>query len=163
MTGRGPLGVGPLVFTPVAGWFIAAGLVDAATDGTLRFDLLPTYATTALAAALVVSGLVVYGWAMVVLGRARRNDTLATQGPYRMVRHPAYAAFIWLVLPGVAMYFRNWLMLAGIAVAWVLARLALPREEKHLVERFGDDYIDYARHTGTLLRRPGEHKKGRPR
>jgi protein-S-isoprenylcysteine O-methyltransferase Ste14 len=107
---------------------------------------------------LIVSGVVLRGWAIFSLGRYfRRTVTiepeqrLVRHGPYRWLRHPSYTGLL-LVFAGFGLAIGSWVG----AVAALLIALAgtLPRirvEEAALAEKFGDDYSEYARATDRLV------------
>lgn len=82
----------------------------------------------------------------------RKNATLVTHGPYRWVRHPFYVTTA-LVMFSVTLLTANWLI--GIGSIVVLAMLAIrtPKEEQMLVERFGQQYLDYMSRTNRFLPR----------
>jgi protein-S-isoprenylcysteine O-methyltransferase Ste14 len=99
-------------------------------------------------------------WVELSLGRnfnttlhLREEHTLVTEGPYRYVRHPMYAAQIPLILawlPASA----NWLVgLPGLIGGLVIFALRIPEEEKVMLERFGDEYRAYMDQTDRLLPR----------
>jgi protein-S-isoprenylcysteine O-methyltransferase Ste14 len=87
----------------------------------------------------------------------RDEHTLVTYGPYRWVRHPMYSVF-YLYMVGLLLLTANWLigglMLAGLT-AVVVTRLR--REEAAMIEKFGDNYRAYMRHTGRFLPPLGAH------
>jgi len=82
----------------------------------------------------------------------RANATLVTDGPYRWVRHPFYSTTA-LVMVSVTLLTAN--LLIGLGCLVVLAMLAIrtPSEERALVERFGQPYIDYMARTGRFIPR----------
>ncbi len=108
--------------------------------------------------ALMLVALVGRVWAAQVLGTAytRTLRTVAGQrvvraGPYRLIRHPGYAADILLWL-GAGLATMNWLALAIILVVIVAVYVRrIAAEERMLLEAFGDDYRDYARQTRRIL------------
>jgi protein-S-isoprenylcysteine O-methyltransferase Ste14 len=82
----------------------------------------------------------------------RRAHTLVTAGPYHWVRHPFYVSGIILMLAnGLAA--ANWFILAGALAMSILFRIRTGVEEARLVARFGDDYLQYMRHTGRFVPR----------
>jgi protein-S-isoprenylcysteine O-methyltransferase Ste14 len=78
-----------------------------------------------------------------------RGQAVIRRGPYRLIRHPMYAAALLLIWATVLSHW-SWLCLAvGAAVSLVL----IPRivdEERQLRERF-PDYAEYARSTKALV------------
>lgn len=99
-------------------------------------------------------------WVLATLGKnvtatvlTNPEHGLVTTGPYRWVRHPLYTA-------GIALFGSIGLLAASAFIlAWTLVALVgicafvIPREESHLVDRFGDAYRRYRRRTGALVPR----------
>jgi protein-S-isoprenylcysteine O-methyltransferase Ste14 len=83
----------------------------------------------------------------------REEHTLVTNGPYKYVRHPMYAAQIPLIfswLPASA----NWLVgLPGLIGGLLVFVLRIPQEEKVMLEHFGQEYQDYMNRTSRFLPR----------
>lgn len=85
----------------------------------------------------------------------RKEHQLITNGIYRSIRHPMYAA-IWLFSLAQALLLANWF--AGCAALVVFAPmyfLRTPREERMMCEVFGEEYRDYMARTGRLWPRMG--------
>ena len=80
------------------------------------------------------------------------DHELITRGPYRWIRNPLYAAG-GLIFTGLGLIAASWFLVGGAALAMVLVRLRLPKEEAQLEDRFGQDYRDYVRRTGRFLPR----------
>ena len=83
----------------------------------------------------------------------RENHELVSNGIYRLVRHPMYAS-IWLWGIAQGMILENWL--AGWAVLPAFAAMYFirtPREERLMVETFGEAYRQYAAQTGRVFPR----------
>lgn len=100
-------------------------------------------------------------WTLSSLGKnltdtvvTRAEAKLVTQGPYRWVRHPFYVTAA-LLMASVTLLTANWLI--GVSSVAVLALLAVrtPKEEKMLIERFGQEYRDYRARTGRFFPRLG--------
>jgi protein-S-isoprenylcysteine O-methyltransferase Ste14 len=99
--------------------------------------------------------LIVLGTAIVppVLLRFRRAGTafdphqpasaLITDGPYRFSRNPGYVALtLWHI--GIGLVLNNaWILLLVIVPVFIMDRWAIPREERHLEEKFGQEYLQY--------------------
>ena len=85
----------------------------------------------------------------------KTRHTLVTHGPYRWVRHPLYAVAL-LALLALGLMAANALLLLMWALGTAIFRLiVIPREETHLIQRFGAAYERYRAHTGALLPGPG--------
>ena len=82
----------------------------------------------------------------------RRHHTLVTTGPYRFVRHPFYVGGALAILAN-SLTAANWFVGLSGAIATALLVTRTAREEKHLVQRFGDAYREYAERTGRFFPR----------
>lgn len=81
--------------------------------------------------------------------RYRSGDTFEG-GLFRFVRHPFYTALLLWALAQLLLL-QNWLVdLAAILTFLAVYALRLPRDEQHLLERFGHRYLVYMERTGTL-------------
>ena len=77
----------------------------------------------------------------------------ALRGGFAVVNvNPLYTAG-GLLFAGLGLVASSWFLLAAAALALLLVRLRLPREEAELEARFGDRYRDYARRTGRFVPR----------
>ncbi|AHY53462.1 Isoprenylcysteine carboxyl methyltransferase [Bradyrhizobium japonicum SEMIA 5079] len=74
-----------------------------------------------------------------------------TEGIYRRVRHPMYSAF-WLWAIAQALLLPNWIAgLAGLVGFGVLFFGRVAREERMMLQTFGDSYRDYMARTGRVF------------
>ena len=90
-------------------------------------------------------------WAPVL--QIREGHSLVAHGVYRHVRHPMYAAH-WLWGVAQALLLHNWLAGPALLVCFLPLYLhRVPREERMLLEHFGEEYRRYASRTGRLLPR----------
>jgi protein-S-isoprenylcysteine O-methyltransferase Ste14 len=81
----------------------------------------------------------------------RAQQPLVRTGPYRHVRHPAYAAFL-LETVGVALAGNAWWSVALALVVYLpLLCWRIRREEAALVEKLGEPYRAYQREAWALL------------
>lgn len=86
-------------------------------------------------------------------GFIRKNDVLATTGPYRFTRNPLYLGST-LLAAGFVIAANQW-VLAALALLMLLG-IYLPvirQEEAYLAQRFGGDFHAYAAQTPRLLPR----------
>lgn len=83
----------------------------------------------------------------------KSEHSLVTHGVYRRIRHPMYAAHVlWAVAQGLLL--ENWLAGWAFMVTFVpLYLLRVPREERMMLERFGQEYRTYMARTGRMIPR----------
>ncbi len=106
---------------------------------------------------LIVGGLIFLAMTWRYLYRAQRERTLATTGPYAVVRHPQYVAFI-VIMSGFLLQWPTLLTLLMFPILiYMYIRLAR-LEEKEAREFFGEDYDQYAANTPGFLPRLGRKK-----
>lgn len=116
----------------------------------------PTWQSLAMGGVLIVPGLLTRALAS---GHVRKNEALATSGPYAYIRNPLYFGSL-LIGIGFAIAARSW-WVGGVLVAMFFA-IYLPvirSEEKFLREEFSD-FNDYARHVPRMLPRIIPHRSG---
>ena len=109
-------------------------------------------------AAVFISGLLLLWRSHVDLGRnwsesleLMESHRLVTNGVYRYVRHPMYAA-IWLWAVGQALLLHNFI--AGLSALVLFAPLyfvRVPREETMMLQHFGQAYAAYMARTRRVL------------
>ena len=80
----------------------------------------------------------------------RKEHQLVTSGPYRWIRHPLYTVGSSLFI-AFGMMADNWFIaLLGI-LAFIGMAIRTPKEEANLIEKFGDEYREYVKHTGRFF------------
>ena len=109
---------------------------------------------------IAILGFALLQWAQVTLGeswsdtpRMMKEQALITSGPYRMIRHPIYTAFL-IILGSLLFIASNWLIglsLIGMASLEIASRVQY--EEKLMTEYFGEQYRAYMKKTGRLMPR----------
>lgn len=81
----------------------------------------------------------------------RENHRLITDGVYRHVRHPMYAA-LFLYSVGQALVVPNWIVGPSYVVTFgILFALRIGAEERMMLETFGDEYAAYMARTKLLV------------
>jgi protein-S-isoprenylcysteine O-methyltransferase Ste14 len=73
----------------------------------------------------------------------RPTTAIATDGPYRFTRNPAYVGMA-LVYVGIALCSQAlWVLLPLPIVLVIIDRGVIAREERYLERKFGQEYLDY--------------------
>lgn len=74
---------------------------------------------------------------------------------YSIVRHPAYMGGVLLTVAAIVFRFSIYSMILGF-IAYLVFKLQTFREEKELIERFGDSFREYMSRTTALYVKPKE-------
>jgi protein-S-isoprenylcysteine O-methyltransferase Ste14 len=121
----------------IPGWIRWCGLVPAAVGlGLLRASLAHLGASFTDTAQVPQAG------------------RLVTDGPYRTIRHPYYAAAALLMI-ATSLLTANLLVAVAASFVWGLLWCRLPEEERALEAAYGDQYRSYAARTGRFFPRLG--------
>jgi protein-S-isoprenylcysteine O-methyltransferase Ste14 len=107
---------------------------------------------------LYVIGFLLMAWALVRLGRnyqaggsdPRAADGMVMGGPYRLVRHPMYAAALAISL-GLACLVQSLAFFSVFGIYLVLIALLIPAEEEGLRIAYGDPYFAYQKRVKSLI------------
>lgn len=106
----------------------------------------------------ILLGVVLRWVAIRTLGRYFTRDVAVSadqqvikEGPYRLIRHPAYAG-TFLTMLGVGLAMSNWGSLISLLVCIFIGHFyRVSIEEKALVRTLGQPYIDYMRRTKRFI------------
>lgn len=117
----------------------------------------PTATSLAAGSLPALLGLGLRAWAA---GTIRKNEALATTGPYAHTRNPLYLGSL-LLGSGLAVAGGRWLWpVAFILFFGVVYGRAMKREERALDERFGEAYRAYAAAVPLLVPRVAPFRGG---
>jgi len=109
----------------------------------------PTWCSIAIGAVVVAPGLLTRALAS---GHVRKNEALATSGPYAYTRNPLYLGSL-LIGVGFAVAARSWwVAVALVAMLFAIYLPVIRNEEAFLREKF-PDFEEYARHVPRMLPR----------
>lgn len=109
--------------------------------------------------ALFIVGWVVWAFGMVLVmapiimfprrggvpkGKSFVNTTrLVDTGIYAVVRHPQYTGGVYAIFITTLLWYPHWLFAILGVIGAILIYLSTREEDKHLIEKFGGDYIAY--------------------
>jgi protein-S-isoprenylcysteine O-methyltransferase Ste14 len=142
--GSGPVGLAiSLILLLVAVWINnridAPPILD---DGRVRGSILLIF--TLLTIALVV-------WSLRSLPAGDRGNRLCTEGAFKYVRHPLYAAFLSVFNFGLAIYLNSYVFVLWAVILHPIWHYAIRYEERLMVGLFGNQYPEYQKKTGRFL------------
>ncbi len=132
--------------------FFGALILALGLNAVSPLPLLPLGLTFTLVpgVAVLILGFIVDGSAFGMLKGAHTSPdpaepttALVTDGPFRYTRNPIYLSF-GLIYFGATFAFNSlWAFVLLVAVLLVFDRVQIPREERYLERKFGDDYRRY--------------------
>jgi protein-S-isoprenylcysteine O-methyltransferase Ste14 len=106
---------------------------------------------------LGLAGIGLLAWTQAELGKQwsaqlqlRENHHLITSGPYARVRHPLYSAMYAFSI-AFALLTANWVFVVFAVMVITGLYLRVPKEERMMLEQFGDQYRDYMKQTGRFF------------
>lgn len=142
--GSGPVGLAvSLVLLLVAVW------IDQRIDSPPVTGDVHVRRSVLLLSILITSALVV--WSLKSLPARDRGNRLRTDGAFKYVRHPLYAAFLSVFNFGLAVYLNSYVFVLWAVVLHPIWHYAVRYEERLMVEIFGAQYVEYQKNTGRFL------------
>lgn len=95
--------------------------------------------------------LVAEGWRRI--HQARRRETLMTDGIYAIVRHPQYTGLFLIVFGEGVVHWPTIVSLIAFPVIVLAYTLLALKEERQMLEQFGDEYRAYRQHVPMFIPR----------
>ena len=116
----------------------------------------PTWRSLAAGAILIVPGLLVRALAS---GHVRKNEELATSGPYAYTRNPLYLGSV-LIGIGFALAARSWWVGVAVVVMFLAIYVPVIRDEEAFLRGKFPGFEEYARQVPWMLPRLRPARKG---
>lgn len=107
--------------------------------------------------ALYSIGMILALWARLLMKHSwgfptesvKRQNFLATGGPFGVSRNPIYVGFI-MIYFGYALALRSWFILLYLPMIWYFYKSIL-QEEVNLEKKYGKEYVDYKKRVPRFL------------
>jgi protein-S-isoprenylcysteine O-methyltransferase Ste14 len=109
----------------------------------------PTWRSLAIGVVLIVPGLLIRAMAS---GHVRKNEALATSGPYAYTRNPLYLGSL-LIGIGFAAAARSWWVAVVLVVMFFAIYLPVIRSEEAFLREKFPEFAEYARRVPRMLPR----------
>jgi protein-S-isoprenylcysteine O-methyltransferase Ste14 len=113
----------------------------------------PSWRSLALGAVVVAPGLLIRALAS---GHVRKNEALATSGPYAYTRNPLYLGSLVMGL-GFCVAARSWWVGVALVVMFVAIYLPVIRDEEAFLRRTFPEFEEYARRVPRMRPRLTPH------
>jgi protein-S-isoprenylcysteine O-methyltransferase Ste14 len=148
-------GIGPYLILTI-------GIITITSSIYSYYHLIPVYRINELNMVFLILGtvLIILGivfWISAVLIskilREVESNNLITTGIYAHVRHPVYAAFLYIAI-GLILISQNILLFFLPVIFWAFLTVAMMRtEEKWLIDKYGKHYINYSKKVNRFIPR----------
>jgi protein-S-isoprenylcysteine O-methyltransferase Ste14 len=109
----------------------------------------PTWRSLALGAVSIIPGLVIRALAS---GHVRKNEALATSGPYAYTRNPLYLGSL-LVAIGFAVAALSWWVAAGLVAMFFAIYIPVIRSEEAFLREIFPEFQEYANEVPRMIPR----------
>jgi protein-S-isoprenylcysteine O-methyltransferase Ste14 len=76
-------------------------------------------------------------------GKFVDTTKLVDTGIYSIIRHPQYTGGVYSIFLTTLLWYPHWLFAVLGVIGTVVVYLGIKEEDKHLVKKFGDDYVRY--------------------
>ena len=100
---------------------------------------------------LLLSGLILWGTAVIQLMAGFSEGKLVTTGAYGVARNPIYASATFFILPAVAFLTLTWVYFVVSVFLYAGVMMFIDTEEKQLTVAFGKDYEGYMARVDRLI------------
>ena len=88
-------------------------------------------------------------------GSLEKNVVLTIRGPYCLVRNPMYLGRFFVILGALLLLKNIYIIVIYVGVFFYYAVNRVKREEKHLIEIFGEQYLEYCNQVNRFMPRLG--------
>ncbi len=109
--------------------------------------------------AMIIGYIIVFAGAMLVadgwrrIHQARKEEILVTDGVYSRMRHPQYTGLFVIVFGEGIVHWPTIVSVAAFPIIVLAYTLLARKEERQMVEKFGDEYREYRRHVPMFIPR----------
>jgi protein-S-isoprenylcysteine O-methyltransferase Ste14 len=107
------------------------------------FTLISRWVNILLGIILILVGIPLFIVSGKVVHEHINKGKLCTTGIYAYSRHPLYAAWVVLIVPGIVIITGSVIAISWPLFLYILCRVFTAEEEKYLREKFGDGYLKY--------------------
>ena len=113
----------------------------------------------ALAIILLSLGIPLYIKTFKLLKAAYKKQELLTKGIFSVCRNPLFAVVIFLLLPGIILFFNSWILLTIPCFIYIMFKIFINREEYLMEKEFGQDYVEYRSKTSAIFPKIWKYEK----
>jgi protein-S-isoprenylcysteine O-methyltransferase Ste14 len=125
--------------------------LSAGHRANLQIWFLTTLARKGLGILLIAAGIPMWLLSARTVLKGFFAGRLCATGLYGLCRHPLYASWVILIVPGIVLLTNNCAAFAIPLFMCAILKVLVTREEKWLEEKFGDEYRAYRKQVPAIL------------
>jgi protein-S-isoprenylcysteine O-methyltransferase Ste14 len=152
-------GASPIIFIFTFLYTIPIVLINHFSKHIFEISFIPYKILIALGIFLLCLGIPSYVITLKALKTAYKKKELISTGIFSVCRNPLFAEVIFLILPGIILFFHSWLLLTIPCFMYIMFKIFINREEYLMEKEFGQEYIEYKNNTSAIFPKVWEYKK----
>lgn len=152
-------GASPIIFIITISYSIPVIIINHSFKYILEINFIPSKILLVIATLLLCIGILIYIATLKVLKAAYKNQELKTNGIFSISRNPLFTVVIFLLLPGIILFFNSWLLLTIPCIMYLIFKIFINREEYLMEKKFGQEYIKYKNNTSAIFPKIWKYKK----
>lgn len=153
------LGASPIIFGITILFAIPILITNYFLKSIFEIYFIPYNNLVIVAILLLCIGIPLYIVTLKVLKAAFKKQELITNGIFSICRNPLFAVVIFLLLPGIILFFNSWLLLSIPLFMYFIFKIFINREEYIMEKEFGQEYIKYKNNTSAIFPIIWKYKK----
>jgi len=152
-------GASPIIFIISILYTIPIIIINHFSKPIFEINFVPYKILITLAIFLLCIGIPPYIITSKILKTAYKKNELITTGIFSLCRNPLFAVVIFLLLPGIILFFNSWLLLTIPCFIYIMFKIFINREESLMEKEFGQEYIKYKNNTSAIFPKIWKYKK----
>jgi len=152
-------GASPKIFVMTILFVIPIAIINYLFESMFEIDFVRYEILRIIAIILLCIGIPSYITTLKILRAAYKKQELITNGIFSICRNPLFAVVIFLLLPGIILFFNSWLLLTIPCFMYFMFKIFINREESLMEEIFGQEYVKYKNNVSAIFPKIWKFKK----
>ncbi|MHA1931014.1 MAG: methyltransferase family protein [Promethearchaeota archaeon] len=151
------LGVGPKILLTLSPFLILFGILNSVFYTFFQISIEYIWMVI-IATMLIVIGVFIFIYSEKLIKSAHGASEFITTKVYAYVRHPMYMSWGLGTLPGILCFFNSWFLFLILPIYYLIVRIYVIKEEKFLLNKFGEDYASYKKEVNAFFPKLKKYK-----
>ena len=144
-------GASPKIFFLTLCFAVPVIIINTIFRAYFKINFIPGIFLLILSIVLLIAGIPLYIFTVKKIKSAFKQNILLTGSIFAFCRNPLFAVVIFMILSGIILLFRSWLLLTIPVFMYAVFTKFIKEEEALMAERFGQAYIDYMKKVPALF------------